>query len=34
MTIINNLNLKFSGVMVASPLSDMNYKPPYKLYSV
>ena len=34
MTIINNLNLKFSGVMVASPLSDMNYKPLYKLYSV
>lgn len=34
MRIIKNLNFKFSGVMVASPLSDMNYKPLYKLYSV
>ena len=34
MRIIKNLNFKFSGVIVASPLSDMNYKPLYKLYSV
>ena len=34
MRIIKNLNFKFFGVMVASPLPDMNYKPLYKLYSV
>lgn len=34
MRIIKNLNFKFSGVIVASPLPDMNYKAPYKLYSV